>query len=276
MFWGTDIQMAKKSGMKHYKLNFLLIFLVALLIPINKVAAQVESQPQQQLVSIHTIGDSTMADKVNPEENPERGWCQLLPIFLNDKAVVKNHAVNGRSTRSFIQQKRWDSVYSKLNRGDYVFIQFGHNDQKENDSLRYTNPHTAYRHNLIKFVQEAREKGAHPVLFSSIVRRNFNEYGTLVDTHGDYPMEVRLVAQEFEVPFIDLQYATEQMEERYGVEASKKLHLHYAPNEIAYYPEGKEDDTHLSIEGATEVARLAVAELKNKVPEFTNFIKEEE
>lgn len=276
MFWGTDIQMAKKSGMKHYKLNFLLIFLVALFIQINKVTAQVESQPQQQLVSIHTIGDSTMADKVNPEENPERGWCQLLPIFLNDKAVVKNHAVNGRSTRSFIQQKRWDSVYSKLNIGDYVFIQFGHNDQKENDSLRYTNPHTAYRYNLIKFVQEAREKGAHPVLFSSIVRRNFNEDGTLVDTHGDYPMEVRLVAQEFEVPFIDLQYATEQMEERYGVEASKKLHLHYAPNEIAYYPEGKEDDTHLSIEGATEVARLAVAELKNKVPEFTNFIKEEE
>lgn len=276
MFWGTDSPTTKKNGMKHYKLNFLLIFLVALFIQINKVTAQVESQPQQQLVSIHTIGDSTMADKVNPEENPERGWCQLLPIFLNDKAVVKNHAVNGRSTRSFIQQKRWDSVYSKLNRGDYVFIQFGHNDQKENDSLRYTNPHTAYRYNLIKFVQEAREKGAHPVLFSSIVRRNFNENGTLVDTHGDYPMEVRLVAQEFEVPFIDLQYATEQMEERYGVEASKKLHLHYAPNEIAYYPEGKEDDTHLSIEGATEVARLAVAELKNKVPEFTNFIKEEE
>lgn len=276
MFWGTDSPTTKKNGMKHYKLNFLLIFLVALFIQINKVTAQVESQPQQQLVSIHTIGDSTMADKVNPEENPERGWCQLLPIFLNDKAVVKNHAVNGRSTRSFIQQKRWDSVYSKLNKGDYVFIQFGHNDQKENDSLRYTNPHTAYRHNLIKFVKEAREKGAHPVLFSSIVRRNFNENGTLVDTHGDYPMEVRLVAQEFEVPFIDLQYATEQMEERYGVEASKKLHLHYAPNEIAYYPEGKEDDTHLSIEGATEVARLAVAELKNKVPEFTNFIKEEE
>ena len=276
MFWGTDSHKVKKNGMKHYKLNFLLIFLVALFIQINKVTAQVELQPQQQLVSIHTIGDSTMADKVNPEENPERGWCQLLPIFLNEKAVVKNHAVNGRSTRSFIQQKRWDSVYSKLNRGDYVFIQFGHNDQKENDSLRYTNPHTAYRHNLIKFVQEAREKGAHPVLFSSIVRRNFNENGTLVDTHGDYPMEVRLVAQEFEVPFIDLQYATEQMEERYGVEASKKLHLHYAPNEIAYYPEGKQDDTHLSIEGATEVARLAVAELKNKVPEFTNFIKEEE
>ena len=276
MFWGTDSPTTKKNGMKHYKLNFLLIFLVALFIQINKVTAQVELQPQQQLVSIHTIGDSTMADKVNPEENPERGWCQLLPIFLNEKAVVKNHAVNGRSTRSFIQQKRWDSVYSKLNRGDYVFIQFGHNDQKENDSLRYTNPHTAYRHNLIKFVQEAREKGAHPVLFSSIVRRNFNENGTLVDTHGDYPMEVRLVAQEFEVPFIDLQYATEQMEERYGVEASKKLHLHYAPNEIAYYPEGKQDDTHLSIEGATEVARLAVAELKNKVPEFTNFIKEEE
>ncbi|WP_255684010.1 rhamnogalacturonan acetylesterase [Mangrovimonas futianensis] len=260
----------------NYKWSLLLVLILFLACRQEQVPEPVLTEEIQETVSIHTIGDSTMADKVNPEENPERGWCQLLPIFLNDKAIVKNHAVNGRSTRSFIQQKRWDSVYSKLNRGDYVFIQFGHNDQKENDSLRYTNPHTAYRYNLIKFVQEAREKGAHPVLFSSIVRRNFNENGTLVDTHGDYPMEVRLVAQEFEVPFIDLQYATEQMEERYGVEASKKLHLHYAPNEIAYYPEGKEDDTHLSIEGATEVARLAVAELKNKVPEFTNFIKEEE
>ncbi|MCB0471552.1 MAG: rhamnogalacturonan acetylesterase [Flavobacteriaceae bacterium] len=212
-------------------------------------------------IRIYTIGDSTMANKPNPEENPERGWVQMLPQFFNRQVVIENHAVNGRSTRSFINEKRWDSVYVKLKKGDYVFIQFGHNDQKENDPKRYTNPHTAYRYNLIKFIEDTRRKGAIPVLFSSIVRRNFNEQGTLVDTHGDYPLETRLVAKEYDVAFIDLQYLTEQLEESYGVENSKGLHLHYKPGEIAYYPDGKDDDTHLSVLGATEIAKLVAKQI---------------
>lgn len=226
-----------------------------------------------QQLTIYTIGDSTMADKKNPEENPEHGWGQMLPLFFNESVVISNHAVNGRSTRSFIDQGLWDKVFEKLNKGDYVFIQFGHNDQKENDSTRYTNPHTAYRYNLMRFVVEARQKGANPVLFSSIVRRNFNEQGTLVDTHGEYPMVTRLVAETMDVPFVDLQYLTEQLEESYGVEGSKKLHLHYEPGEVSYYPEGKNDDTHLSKLGATEVAKLVINELKNKVPNLVPNLK---
>lgn len=226
-----------------------------------------------QQLTIYTIGDSTMADKKNPEENPEHGWGQMLPLFFNESVVISNHAVNGRSTRSFIDQGLWDKVFEKLNKGDYVFIQFGHNDQKENDSTRYTNPHTAYRYNLMRFVEEARQKGANPVLFSSIVRRNFNEQGTLVDTHGEYPMVTRLVAETMDVPFVDLQYLTEQLEESYGVEGSKKLHLHYEPGEVSYYPEGKTDDTHLSKLGATEVAKLVINELKNKVPNLVPYLK---
>lgn len=224
-------------------------------------------------IRIYTIGDSTMANKPNPEENPERGWCQVLPQFLNEHVTLENHAVNGRSSRSFILEKRWDSVYNKLQKNDYVFIQFGHNDQKFKAPTRYTNPHVGYRYNLIRFVKETRKKGAIPVLFSSIVRRNFNEYGTLIDTHGAYPLEVRLVAQEFNVPFIDLQYLTEKLEESYGVEGSKKLHLHYLPNEIPYYPKGKEDNTHLSVLGATEVSKLAVNSLREKVSGLAIFIK---
>ena len=110
-------------------------------------------------------------------------------------------------------------------------------------------------------------------MFSSIVRRNFNEQGTLVDTHGDYPLETRLVAQQYDVPFIDLQYLTEQMEESHGVEGSKKLHLHYKPGEVAYYPDGRDDDTHLSKLGATTVAGFAVGELKVKVPSLKEYIK---
>ncbi len=224
-------------------------------------------------VTIYTIGDSTMADKANPEENPERGWAQMLPRFFTDEVKVDNRAVNGRSTRSFISEKRWDSILKTIKPSDYVFIQFGHNDQKYKDPKRYTNPFTGYRNNLKKFVEETGEKGAHPILFSSIVRRNFNEHGTLIDTHGEYPLVAQMVATELKVPFIDLQLLTEQMEESYGVENSKKLHLHFEPGEHPYYPEGKEDNTHLSVLGSTTIAEMVIEELKLQHLSLAKFIK---
>ena len=227
-----------------------------------------------QKTTIYSIGDSTMATKVNPATNPEFGWCQVLPTFFKSDVVIDNRAVNGRSTKSFIAEKKWEAVYKVLKPGDYVFIQFGHNDGKVTDSLRYTNPHTAYRYNLIQFVKEAREKGAIPILFSPIARRNFNEQGVLISKHETYSMEMRLVAQEFNVPFIDMEYLTESLEIAYGPEKSKKLHLHFKPGEVSYYPEGKDDDTHLSIKGATEIAKIAVAQLKLLTnPQFQNLIK---
>lgn len=234
----------------------------------------VTNYSKAQQITIYTIGDSTMANKPNPEENPERGWGQMLQAFFEDNVVIDNRAVNGRSTRSFITEKRWDSVLKTLKNGDYVFIQFGHNDQKDKDPKRYTNPHTAYRHNLIRFVLETREKGATPILFSSIVRRNFNEEGTLVDTHGAYPLEVRLVAEKYDVPFIDLLYFSEILEETYGVEDSKKLHLHYELGEIPFYKDGKHDDTHLSVIGATEIAKILVNELKKTNLPLIKYIKD--
>lgn len=212
--------------------------------------------------TIYSIGDSTMATKVNPDTNPEFGWCQVLPSFFKPGVIINNRAVNGRSTKSFIAEKKWEAVYKVLKPGDYVFIQFGHNDSKTTDSLRYTNPHTAYRYNLIKFVKESREKNAIPILFSPIARRNFNEQGVLISKHETYSMEMRLVALEYNVPFIDMEYLTELLEIAYGPEKSKQLHLHFKPGEVPYYPEGKDDDTHLSIKGATEIAKIAVAQLK--------------
>ena len=215
-----------------------------------------------QKTAVYCIGDSTMADKKDPERNPEHGWAQVLQPFFNDNIVIINKAVNGRSTKSFINEKRWDSVYNKLKKGDYVFIEFGHNDEKIEDSTRYTNPHTAYRHNLIRFVKESREKGAIPILLTSIARRNFNEKGVLVPTHGDYPLETRLAAQQYNVPFIDLEYHTELLEQSYGPEKSKQLHLHFKAGENAYYDKDKADDTHLSKKGAVEVAGIVVKQLK--------------
>ncbi|EJG00207.1 GDSL family lipase [Flavobacterium sp. F52] len=203
-----------------------------------------------------------MANKKDPDKNPEHGWAQVLQPFFKENVTVINKAVNGRSTRSFINEKRWDSIYSKLKKGDYVFIEFGHNDQKIEDSARYTNPHTAYRYNLIRFVKESREKGAIPVLLTSISRRNFNEKGVLVPTHGDYPLETRLVAQEYKVPFIDLEYHTELLEQSYGPDKSKQLHLHFKAGENLYYDKDKADDTHLSLLGATKVAEIVIAQIK--------------
>lgn len=256
--------------MKYFKIFFSICLITLVSCKENTLK---EERTEIKNVTIYSIGDSTMADKPNPKVNPERGWCQILPSFLNDSVTLENHAVNGRSTRSFITEKRWQKVHNKLKKGDYVFIQFGHNDQKEKSPKRYTNPNTAYRNNLIKFINETQEKEANPVLFTSIVRRNFNSDSTLVDTHGNYPLQVRLIAKEYNIPLIDLQYLTEKLEESYGVEASKKLHLHYAPNEISYYPKGKIDNTHLSILGATEVTKLAIKELKEKIKPFHNFLK---
>lgn len=143
-----------------------------------------------------------------------------------------------------------------------MFIQFGHNDQKANDPKRFTAPHTGYRRYLEKFVCESREKEAAPVVFSSIVRRNFNEFGTLIDTHGGYPMTMRMVANEMNVSFVDLQWETEQLVQHAGPEGSKAMFLWIAAGSSEKFPEGKQDITHLSEKGATEIARLAVNALR--------------
>lgn len=216
----------------------------------------------QQKPTLFLIGDSTMATKENPDKNPEHGWGQVLPQFLTNGIEIQNHAVNGRSSKSFRTEGRWDQVEKQLKKGDFVIIQFGHNDQKIKDSTKFTNPYTQYRANLERYVNEARAKGATPVLMTSIVRRNFNENGVLIDTHKEYPLVVRMVANDLKVPFVDMQLLTEQMEIAYGPENSKKLHLYYKEGEDPYYPKGKEDDTHLSKLGAETVAKLATKSLK--------------
>ncbi|WP_306419764.1 pectate lyase [Salinimicrobium profundisediminis] len=227
----------------------------------------------QEKPTLYLIGDSTMSDKKDPEKNPEHGWGQMLPELMTSEINIQNHAVNGRSTRSFIAEGRWEKVREQLKPGDFVLIQFGHNDQKVNDPARYTNPFTQYRSNLEKFVRETREKGATPILFSSIVRRNFNENGVLVDTHGQYPLVVRMLAKDLNVPFIDLQLLTERLEIMYGPQNSKQLHLHLEPGEDPYEPKGVADDTHLSKMGATLVASLALQEIAEQDLELKKYIK---
>ena len=207
--------------------------------------------------TVWTIGDSTMANK-KAEVAPETGWCQAFPNFVSANIEVKNRAINGRSSKSFITEKRWQWVLDSLKAGDYVFIQFGHNDQKIQDSTRYTEPFTSYRKNLERFVRESRAKGATPILFTSIVRRKF-ENGMLTDTHGNYPVVTKLVAADLNVPLIDLQMLTAGAVTAVGEEESKKIYLWTSPTEK--FPEGRKDDTHLCTEGARLVAKLAAQQL---------------
>ena len=199
------------------------------------------------VITVFMIGDSTMADKNLTGGNPERGWGQMLPGYFSEDIRVDNHAMNGRSSKSFIDEGRWDKVLSLVKKGDYVFIQFGHNDEKPKAD-RHTDPGTTFDANLRKFVNETRAKGGIPVLFNSIVRRNFGvaadaqtvkaavnqddfrkdakhepsaavkpeEGKKLIDTHGAYLDSPRNVAKELNVPFVDMNKITHDLVEGAG------------------------------------------------------------
>jgi lysophospholipase L1-like esterase len=211
--------------------------------------------------TLYLIGDSTMANKPTEPPNPEHGWGQMLPQFFQKPSLVVNHAQNGRSTKSFIDEGRWQKVVDALRPGDYVIIQFGHNDEKREDPKRFAVADGAYRDNLIRFVRDTRAKGATPLLATPVARRRWDAQGRLVDTHGDYPAAVRAVAATERVPLLELNRLTSELEQGHGVEGSKRLHLWYPAGAFARAPDGYKDDTHYSAYGATRVAALAVQEM---------------
>jgi lysophospholipase L1-like esterase len=221
------------------------------------------SSPSLQLPpAVYLIGDSTMAERADSTTNPERGWGMALAPLLVDGVAVHNAARNGRSTKSFIAEGRWQAVLDAVHAGDVVIIQFGHNDAKQEDSTRYASADGAYRANLERFVRESRDKGAVPVLATSIVRRKFDQGGRLEDTHGRYPVVTREVARALAVPLLDLQAASAELVARAGPEHSKALYSWTRPQEFAMYPDGHQDDTHLSWSGAARIAELATKQLK--------------
>ncbi|WP_418981638.1 pectinesterase family protein [Alistipes sp.] len=218
-----------------------------------------------QPVRVYLVGDSTCATKDLAKQNPERGWGQLFQPLFDETVVVENHAMNGRSCRSFREEGRWDAVYEKLRPGDYVFIEFGHNDQKVG-TVRYAAP-ADYADNLRRYIRETREKGAVPVLLSPIVRRHFTD-GVLEDTHGEYLSAVRRVAAEECVAFIDAERLTREWVSSLGDEASRRYFMWVEPGVCPLYPDGRQDNTHLNVRGAHVVARMIAAELVHAAPDL--------
>jgi lysophospholipase L1-like esterase len=222
---------------------------------------------------IFLIGDSTMADKPLTD-NPERGWGQLFPLYFRPGVVVENHARNGRSTKSFIATGDWQTVADRLRPGDYLFIQFGHNDAKKQDSTRYAEPNTAYRQNLQRFVREARGKGALPVLLTPVNRRNFDTSGAFVDKHGQYPSVVRDVAAAEHVPLIDLHEKSLRFFQALGPEGTKRLFLWIPPHVYGSLPEGKQDNTHFNPRGAFTVAGMVVEGIRESGLSLARFLRD--
>ncbi len=220
--------------------------------------------PKPKSITIFTIGDSTMANKTTPTDHTaERGWGMMLPEFFKPTVTIQNQAKNGRSSKSFRSEGRWTKVQEQIKPGDYVFIQFGHNDQK-NDTLRHTDPETTYKANLIRYINETRERGGIPILFTSIVRRTFNADGTLRDSHGAYIDAVRQVAAENKVICIDLNTAIKELVENMGDEASKSLYM---------WVDDRKDDTHLNENGARLVAQMVVDSVGVKIPKLRKYIQ---
>jgi lysophospholipase L1-like esterase len=192
---------------------------------------------------------------------PETGWGTPLSTFFDSTVVVDNRAQNGRSTRTFLAENRWQPIVDALQEGDYVFIEFGHNDEAENYPDRYTPPED-YRKNLIKFVTETRQKKANPLLLTPITRRKFSKEGRIMETHVIYSAVTSEVAKAYHVPLVDLDKMSRELVQQFGVEHSKLLFMELAPGDHPNYPFGRQDNTHFSELGARKMAQLAVNEIK--------------
>jgi len=242
--------------------------------------------------TIYMIGDSTMADKDMKKAPEERGWGMVLQGYFTENVVVDNHAVNGRSSKSFIKEGRWQKVLDRMKPGDYLVIQFGHNDEKFKDSMRVTRPWYEFADNYRTYILGAKAKGATPIVMNCVARRNFynaqtkveiddealrsanrDKYpvsdekinsDTLVDTHGDYAKVPAVIAREMNVPYIDANKISTDLENGLGVEGSRELHM------IKY--NGK-DNTHYNVYGARLMASLLVDEMAKACPELKPYVR---
>ena len=215
--------------------------------------------PPGRKTTVWMIGDSTMC-LYDSTRFPLTGWGMPFAEYFDSTVVIKNEAKGGRSTRTFIAENRWQQVVEQLSQGDYVIIQFGHNDEAKNYPDRYTPP-DQYRSNLLKFVMDSRQKGALPVLVTPVSRRKFDREGNALETHAVYAGIVREVALQYRVPLVDLDQASLGLLRQYGPEYSKLLFNQLEPGTEPAYPSGVYDNTHFNTYGARHIAELVLSAL---------------
>ncbi|MEN8904824.1 MAG: rhamnogalacturonan acetylesterase [Clostridiales bacterium] len=222
--------------------------------------------------SIFIVGDST-ASNYSESLAPRMGWGQVFSRFFNGKVTIHNYALSGRSSKSFWDEGNFAAFVDEINSGDYLFIQFGHNDEKSYDPSRYTEAYTTYKEYLSKYIDQSRLKGANPVLLTPVSRRKYNDDGTLKQTHGEYPAAMIELSIEKNVPVIDITQESFDLFEDLGPEGTKDLFLHLNPGESPNYPDGKEDNTHFKEKGAIEVSKLILDGIKELHLPLKKYIK---
>jgi lysophospholipase L1-like esterase len=214
-------------------------------------------------ITLWLIGDSTMSVK-EVKAYPETGWGMPFAHFWDSTIRVDNRAQNGRSTQTFIQEKRWESVINAMKEGDYAFIQFGHNDEVPTKAS-YTTP-VVFAANLKRYIEDTRSKKGIPVLITPVARRKFDAGGQLESTHEAYSAIVRSVANENHTVLIDLDAKSQELLKKWGVEKSTCLFNQLTAGEHPNYPEGKEDNTHFNELGARLMAELALQDIRLQLP----------
>ncbi|QJD94599.1 rhamnogalacturonan acetylesterase [Mucilaginibacter robiniae] len=220
-------------------------------------------------ITVYLIGDSTMSVK-EKKAYPETGWGMPFVAFMDSTVTIDNRARNGRSTKTFITEGLWQPVADHVQAGDYVLIQFGHNDEVKTKASYATE--SEFTANLNRFVNEVRSKKAIPILLTPVARRKFDAGGKIEDTHTVYAQLVRDVAAKNNITLIDLDKLSMDMLHQYGPETSKLLFNHLTPGEHPNYPDGKQDDTHFSELGARKVAELVLAEIRKVQPDLAEHI----
>jgi lysophospholipase L1-like esterase len=218
-------------------------------------AMEVEKADNQ--ITVYLAGNSTVVDQ---DDEPWAAWGQMIPRFFKPGVAVSNHAESGLTLGSFLGGKRLDKVMSTIKPGDYLFIEFGHNDQKEkgpNDGA-----YKSYTERLKLFVNRAKEYKAIPVIVTSTSRRSFDSTGKTINTLGDFPAAARKVAKEENVALIDLNEMTARFYDAMGVEPSKKAFVHYPANTFPGQDKALQDNTHFNPYGAYELAKCIVEGIK--------------
>lgn len=218
--------------------------------------------PQNKKIKVYLIGDSTMCE-YDAKRAPLTGWGMPFKNYFDSSVVIDNRARGGRSTRTFISENRWQPIADSLNEGDYVLIQFGHNDEAKEEKYkdRYT-PVPDYKKNLIKFVTETRAKKAIPVLVTPVSRLRFDKDGKQQETHTEYLAACCEVAKQYNVPLIDLDKKSRELFQQLGAENAKLLFMQLEPGENPSYPNGQKDNTHFNAYGARRIAELVLQQIK--------------
>ena len=225
--------------------------------------------PPKKKIKIFIAGDSTASIK-DVKAYPENGWGMPFVYFWDSTVTVVNKAKNGRSTSSFQTEGLWKSIMDEASEGDYVFIQFGHNDEVPTKKTA-TTPEQ-FKSNLKKFITETRERKAIPVLLTSMARRKFDSTGKIVGTHDEYMKITRAVAKEENAVLFDMDIITQQLYQKFGAENSALLFLQLKPGEHPNHPQGKDDNTHFNEFGARLVAQLVLKEIRSQLPELSTRI----